>query len=78
MSESWSIVVGRFDATCEFDSSSVYLESEPYRRYEVKSYGLLPLTDEEWNAGEFVDVTPVEVSGQRHYRRALQEESRAA
>jgi hypothetical protein len=77
MTESWSIVVERIDATCAFDHSPAYLESEPYRRYEVKPYGLLPLTDEEWAAGEFVDVTPMEVSGQRHYLRATQDEVHA-
>jgi hypothetical protein len=37
----------------------------------VKDYGLLPLTDEEWEAGEFDDVTIFGQAGERHYVRKL-------
>jgi hypothetical protein len=71
MSEAWSIVVERLDMTGVFDSAPVYVESESYRRYEVMPYGLLPLTDDEWERGHFEDVTPFGIVGQRHYLRVM-------
>jgi hypothetical protein len=66
--ESWSIITERLSVTYAGAHEPDVLETS-YRRYELKDYGLLPLTDEEWEAGDFEDITVFGQAGERHYVR---------
>jgi hypothetical protein len=68
--EYWSIITERLSVTYVGAHKPDVLEMS-YRRYEQKAYGLLPLTDEEWEHGCFHDVTPFGIVGQRHYARVV-------
>jgi hypothetical protein len=65
---SWEVCVERISISAEWAPEPECLEIR-YRRYEVKPFGVMPLTDDEWAAGHFEDVTPFGTVGQRHYLR---------
>jgi hypothetical protein len=64
----WEVCVERISISADWLPEPEYLEIH-YRRYEVKPFGVMPLTDDEWAAGTFTDVTPFGIVGQRHYLR---------
>jgi hypothetical protein len=68
--ESWSVITERLIVEYAGGHEPDVLETT-YRRYEVKDYGLLPLTDEEWEAGGFEDITVFGLAGERHYVRKM-------
>jgi hypothetical protein len=64
----WSVIIERL--TIEYAGGHAPSSIEiRYRRYELMPYGLLPLTDDEWERGTFNDRTPFGVVGERHYER---------
>jgi hypothetical protein len=65
---SWSVIVERMIIEYAGGHAPSSIEIR-YRRYELMPYGLLPLTDDEWERGIFDDLTPFGVVGERHYER---------
>lgn len=67
MPERWSFFVDSMDAP---GVSPLSVRSQPYRRYELTSHGLMPLTDDDFATGDFMDVSTFSTPArERHYVR---------